>query len=59
MYQVTAVYDNAEIGYGEGDGFCYACDECEASIPEIFRPVLDDVVLIVIHPNGRVRKLNL
>ncbi len=36
MYQVTAIYDGSEIGYGEGEGLHYAIDDCTASIPSIF-----------------------
>ena len=36
MFQVTAIYENGEIGYGEGETIAYAMDDCAASIPAIF-----------------------
>jgi len=46
MYQVTAIYENSEIGYGEGEGLLYAIDDCTASIPSIFEH--EKVVLSVL-----------
>lgn len=36
MYQVTAIYQNSEIGYGEGETRFYALSDCANSIPAIF-----------------------
>ena len=36
MYQVTAIYQDSEIGYGEGEGLDYAIQDCIESIPSIF-----------------------
>ncbi len=49
MYQVTAVYQGAEIGYGEGEGLSYAKQDAVDSIPSIYTPILDQIEWIVIH----------
>lgn len=49
MYQVTAVYQGSEIGYGEGEGLGYAKQEAIDSIASIYEPVLDLIEWIVIH----------
>ena len=36
MYQVTAIYEGSEIGYGEGEGLLCAIDACVASISPMF-----------------------
>ena len=36
MYQVTAIYEGCEIGYGEGDSSSYAIGECLESIDGIY-----------------------
>ena len=36
FYQVTAVYDDAEIGYGEGESLNYAKQECLDSIDSFY-----------------------
>ena len=36
MYQVTAIYQDSEVGYGEGEGLDYAIQDCIESIPSIF-----------------------
>jgi hypothetical protein len=46
MYQVTAIYGDSEIGFGEGEGLLYAIDDCAASIPSIFEH--EKVVLSVL-----------
>lgn len=47
MYQVTAIYQGAEIGYGEGNCYEYAATECSESVPDIY-PV-EDVQMICAH----------
>lgn len=47
-YQVTAVYDGAEIGYGEGEGLAYAKQDCRESIPLIFASVRADITYTVV-----------
>ena len=49
MYQVTAIYQGAEIGYGEGEGLRYAKREALESIPSIYSTVIDQIEWIVIH----------
>ena len=36
MYQVTAIYEGCEIGYGEGYSNKYAISECLESIDSIY-----------------------
>ena len=36
MYQVTAIYEGSEIGYGEGESGSYAIGECLESIDSIY-----------------------
>ena len=50
-YQVTAVYDGAEIGYGEGEGLAYAKQDCRESIPLIFASVRADITYTVVKNN--------
>jgi hypothetical protein len=39
MIQVTAIYQDSEVGYGEGESLNYAIDDCIESIPSIFEGV--------------------
>lgn len=48
MYQVTAIYQNCEIGYGEGEGLAYAKQECVDSVSRFYDPVMDQLEFIVI-----------
>ena len=59
MYQVTAIYQGSEIGYGEGEGIDYAIEECLESIPEIFHVVKEEIELSILHPNGKLSKFGL
>lgn len=43
MYQVTAIYQGSEVGYGEGDSYEYAANEAAESVPSIYPE--DDVIL--------------
>jgi hypothetical protein len=57
MYQVTAIFQDSEIGYGEGESLEYATDECRESIPDIFvygsgPECLEEINLSIIYPNG-------
>ena len=36
MYQVTAIFEGCEIGYGEGESGSYAIGECLESIDSIY-----------------------
>lgn len=47
MNQVTAIYQNSEIGYGEGEGLEYAIEECMASISPMFENEM--IVLQMLH----------
>jgi hypothetical protein len=42
-YTITALYQDAEIGFGEGDSYEYAMRECLESVPNIYPA--EDVVL--------------
>jgi len=53
MFQVTAIYENGEIGYGEGETIAYAIDDCAASIPAIFE---DEFVKLSIIENDVKRE---
>ena len=61
MYQVTAIFQDTEISYGEGEGIEYACDECLESIPDIFNvgSSPDEIDLLIIHPDGSKSRMNL
>lgn len=48
MYQVTIVYQGAEIGYGEGESLSYAKQEALDSVPSFYNPVLDSVEFLII-----------
>lgn len=49
MYQVTAIYQNSEIGYGEGESLKYALEDCGSSISPMFE---NEEVEILILENG-------
>jgi len=61
MHQVTAIFQGAEIGYGEGESLDYAIEECLTSIPEIFSYGADpsEIDLLFIYPNGKKAKVTL
>ena len=66
MYQVTAIYQGSEIGYGEGEGFDYAVEECLDSMPSIFSMSIfndeistDDVELLILDAEGNKCKMTL
>jgi len=59
MYQVTAVYQGSEIGYGEGEGIDYAIEECLASIPELFHVGASEIEIFILYPSGRMSKFGL
>ena len=56
MYTVTAIYQDSEIGYGEGEGDAYAVDDCIDSIPAIFKECASrrDIHLMVLNNSGLV-----
>ncbi len=54
-YEVTAVYQDAEIGYGEGESDSYAVQDCIDSIPAIYTDCArDDIRLIVRYSTGEI-----
>lgn len=54
-YEVTATYQNCEIGYGEGESDAYAIDDCLDSIPAIYTDCARaDIRLIVRHSTGGI-----
>lgn len=58
MYQVTAIFDDSEIGYGEGESLKYALEDCGASIPSIYENAQVELLILEndarIHLSGRV-----
>jgi len=46
MYQVTAIYQDSEIGYGEGDGYQYAMMDCMESVERIYLCDVDNINLV-------------
>lgn len=44
MYQVTAMWGNAEVGYGESESIDDAVLECVESVPAMYPS--DDVMLV-------------
>ena len=47
MNQVTAVFMDSEIGYGEGEGLDYAIEDCLASVSPVFEN--ETIVLHILH----------
>lgn len=47
MYRVTAMYEDSEVGYGEGDTYEYAAREAAESVSGIY--LADDVMLCCTH----------
>jgi hypothetical protein len=37
MYQVTIIWEGAEIGYGEGESLNYARSEARASVSDFYK----------------------
>ena len=48
MYQVTAIYQNGELAYGEGEGLVYAIEECLQDIDPICEFMLPETHLRII-----------
>jgi hypothetical protein len=59
MYQITALYGDAEIAYAEGGDLCSTWDECERQIPDVYRPLLEDIVLNIVRPHGSTHRVYL
>ena len=47
MNQITAIYQDSEIGYGEGESLDYAIADCLASVSPIFENEM--IVLQMLH----------
>jgi hypothetical protein len=47
MYQVTAMYQDAEVGYGEGESYEYAMNEAVDSLADAYPT--EDVKLVCSH----------
>lgn len=54
IISVTAIYQNSEIGYGEGESLSYAIDDCIASISPIFE---GEKVTLSILENDNLRQV--
>ena len=50
MFQVTALYQDAEVGYGEGESYEYAARECADSVEWMYPA--EDVKLVCTHNVG-------
>jgi len=53
MYQVTAIYQNSEIGYGEGESLKYAIEDCGASISPMFEN--EKVEILILENDERIQ----
>ena len=51
VYQVTAVWDDCEIGYGEGETLNYAKQECLDSIESIYSSLDKSEIKFIIISN--------
>lgn len=54
MFQVTALYADAEIAYAEGDDYQDTVRECVAGIPEMYLACPEDVKLSAFNPTHTV-----
>jgi len=59
MYQITALYGYAEIAYAEGHDLNSTWEECERQIPDVYRPLLEDIVLHIVRPHGSTHRVYL
>ena len=55
-YTATAIYQDSEIGFGEGERDAYAVEECIESIPMIFKECASrrDIHIMVLNNSGLV-----
>lgn len=53
MIQVTAIYQNSEIGYGEGESLKYALEDCGASISPMFEN--EEVEILILENGARIQ----
>lgn len=55
MFQVTAIYQDCEVGYGEADSLQYALEECALSIDGFYRELgPEDFSLLMLGNGARV-----
>lgn len=47
MFQVTAMYQDEEVGYGEGESYEWAAQECSESVSDVYPS--EDVMLVCTH----------
>ena len=52
MYQITAIYQDSEIGYGEGESLKYALEDCGASISSMYEN--EQVELLILENDARI-----
>lgn len=52
MFQITAIYQDSEIGYGEGEGLQYALADCGASISPMYED--ERVELVILENDARI-----
>ena len=51
MFQATAIYEGAEVGYGESETAVDALIECEESVPAVYP---SDEVKMYLRQNGEL-----
>jgi len=52
MIQVTAILNDSEIGYGEGESLKYALEDCGASISSMYEN--EQVELLILENDARI-----
>jgi hypothetical protein len=52
MIQVTAILNDSEIGYGEGESLRYALEDCGASISSMYEN--EQVELLILENDARI-----
>ena len=52
MIQVTAILNDSEIGYGEGESLNYALEDCGASISPMYEN--EQVELLILENDARI-----
>ena len=54
MHQVTIVFMDSEIAYGEGESRGYAFDEASENIPEEYEQHLEHLTVIILSKDKRL-----
>ena len=52
MFQVTAIYQDCEVGYGEADSLQYAIEECALSIDGFYRELGPEDFTVILLGGG-------